>query len=249
MNCYSSIMAADSTSDNAAEMSICSKVDHFYTCGWNSMVLGNETEFAHPHCSVFLENQTDSGSVEIMPKVTVTSNGYMDESGCQSDAKRKRNASSSKNGNGNSSSKQTVDIDEDVVHLRAKRGQATSSHSLAERMRRERISERMKLLQDLVPGCDKITGKAVVLDEIISYVQSLQQQVEFLSMKLANVNPELSMDIEKILSKDLLYPRGSHGVSWETSQGNIPGGAPRLPQSLWNNELQNILRGSYGEDE
>lgn len=96
MNCYSSIMAADSTSDNAAELSICSKVDHFYTCAWNSMVLGNETEFAHPHCSAFLENQTDSGSVEIMPKVTVTSNGYMDESVCQSDAKRKRNASSSK---------------------------------------------------------------------------------------------------------------------------------------------------------
>ena len=78
-------------------------------------------------------------------------------------------------------------------------------------MRREKISERMRLLQELVPGCNKvtdffhpvacaffcweidisetcltmigfcylkITGKAVMLDEIINYVQSLQQQVE-----------------------------------------------------------------------
>ncbi|EPS72135.1 basic helix-loop-helix protein, partial [Genlisea aurea] len=92
------------------------------------------------------------------------------------------------------------------VHVRAKRGQATNSHSLAERVRRERISERMKLLQELVPGCSKITGKAVMLDEIINYVQSLQQQVEFLSMKLASVNPEINMDIERVLSNDPLHP-------------------------------------------
>lgn len=45
-------------------------------------------------------------------------------------------------------------------------------------VRREKISERMKYLQDLVPGCSKVTGKAVMLDEIINYVQSLQRQVE-----------------------------------------------------------------------
>ncbi|XP_023513512.1 transcription factor bHLH62-like [Cucurbita pepo subsp. pepo] len=76
----------------------------------------------------------------------------------------------------------------DYIHVRARRGQATDSHSLAERVRREKISERMKLLQDLVPGCNKVTGKALMLDEIINYVQSLQHQVEFLSMKLASVN-------------------------------------------------------------
>jgi hypothetical protein len=47
-------------------------------------------------------------------------------------------------------------------------------------VRREKISERMKMLQSLVPGCDKVTGKALMLDEIISYVQSLQNQVEVL---------------------------------------------------------------------
>ncbi|XP_058112437.1 transcription factor bHLH49-like isoform X2 [Magnolia sinica] len=96
---------------------------------------------------------------------------------------------------------------EDYIHVRARRGQATNSHSLAERVRREKISERMKFLQDLVPGCSKVTGKAVMLDEIINYVQSLQQQVEFLSMKLATVNPQLDFNIEGLLSKDILQAR------------------------------------------
>ncbi|XP_009620411.1 transcription factor BEE 3 [Nicotiana tabacum] len=72
-----------------------------------------------------------------------------------------------------------------VVHVRAKRGQATDSHSLAERVRRGKINERLKCLQDIVPGCYKSMGMAVMLDEIINYVQSLQNQVEFLSMKLS----------------------------------------------------------------
>ncbi|XP_027339642.1 transcription factor bHLH137 isoform X1 [Abrus precatorius] len=88
------------------------------------------------------------------------------------------------------------------IHVRARRGQATDSHSLAERVRREKISERMKVLQRLVPGCDKVTGKALMLDEIINYVQSLQNQVEFLSMKLASVNPmfyDMTTDLDVLL--------------------------------------------------
>ncbi|XP_022988504.1 transcription factor BEE 3-like isoform X2 [Cucurbita maxima] len=73
----------------------------------------------------------------------------------------------------------------EVVHVRARRGQATDSHSLAERVRRGKINERLRCLKDIVPGCYKTMGMAVMLDEIINYVQSLQNQVEFLSMKLA----------------------------------------------------------------
>lgn len=91
----------------------------------------------------------------------------------------------------------------DYIHVRARRGQATDSHSLAERVRREKISERMKYLQDLVPGCNKITGKAGMLDEIINYVQSLQRQVEFLSMKLATVNPRLDFSIDDLIAKEV----------------------------------------------
>ncbi|KAL6547192.1 hypothetical protein OROMI_022913 [Orobanche minor] len=83
---------------------------------------------------------------------------------------------------------------QDYIHVRARRGQATDSHSLAERARREKIGERMKILQDLVPGCNKVIGKALVLDEIINYIQSLQHQVEFLSMKLEAVNARVGID-------------------------------------------------------
>ncbi|KAB2002786.1 hypothetical protein ES319_D11G089100v1 [Gossypium barbadense] len=46
------------------------------------------------------------------------------------------------------------------------------------KVRRKKISERMKYLQDLEPGCNKISGKVGMLNEIINYVQSLQRQVE-----------------------------------------------------------------------
>ncbi|AQK69335.1 Nuclear pore complex protein NUP155 [Zea mays] len=85
---------------------------------------------------------------------------------------------------------------------------------------RKKISERMKLLQDLVPECSKITGKAVMLDEIINYVQSLQRQVEFLSMKLATVNPELGFDIEQIISKQMLLSQDWHLAFYGVEPGS-----------------------------
>ncbi|CAM8906889.1 unnamed protein product [Rhodiola kirilowii] len=101
----------------------------------------------------------------------------------------------------------------DYIHVRARRGQATDSHSLAERVRREKLSQKMRFLQDLVPGCDKITGKTGMLDEIIKYVQSLQCQVEFLSMKLATATTALDFNngniifAEVLVEKAPIYPR------------------------------------------
>ncbi|GLU12277.1 hypothetical protein SLE2022_289710 [Rubroshorea leprosula] len=119
---------------------------------------------------------------------------------------------------------------QDYIHVRARRGQATDSHSLAERARREKISERMKILQDLVPGCNKVIGKAFVLDEIINYIQSLQRQVEFLSMKLETVNSKMSINsIEGFYSKDLSgQPIDATGLMFsaqaarEYAQGSLP---------------------------
>ncbi|KAI5318532.1 PREDICTED: mRNAion factor [Prunus dulcis] len=106
-----------------------------------------------------------------------------------------------------STKKSKSEIKEDAnkvpyVHVRARRGQATDNHSLAERARREKINARMKLLQELVPGCNKISGTALVLDEIINHVQSLQHQVEFLSMRLAAVNPRIDFNLDSILAAE-----------------------------------------------
>ncbi|KNA14005.1 hypothetical protein SOVF_111390 isoform B [Spinacia oleracea] len=124
---------------------------------------------------------------------------------------------------------------EDYIHVRARRGQATNSHSLAERVRREKISERMKFLQDLVPGCSKVTGKAVMLDEIINYVQSLQRQVEFLSMKLATVHPRLDFNIERLLTKDMFSGRAG------PSSGLAFSPVIQMPYSSLNQTQQPIL--------
>ncbi|XP_010928852.1 transcription factor bHLH48 isoform X2 [Elaeis guineensis] len=107
------------------------------------------------------------------------------------------------------------------VHVRARRGQATDSHSLAERARREKINARMKLLQELVPGCSKISGTALVLDEIINHVQSLQRQVELLSMRLAAVNPRIDFSgLDNFLSAECgrgMVGNGRGGVGMEQS--------------------------------
>lgn len=124
----------------------------------------------------------------------------------------------------------------DYIHVRARRGQATDSHSLAERVRREKISERMKLLQDLVPGCNKVTGKALMLDEIINYVQSLQRQVEFLSMKLASVNPRLEFSTDNLMSKDIFQTSAPLPQSLYPIDSSAPGFYGQQPQQ--NPQLQ-----------
>ncbi|GMI76562.1 hypothetical protein HRI_001325500 [Hibiscus trionum] len=96
-----------------------------------------------------------------------------------------------------------------VVHVRARRGEATDSHSLAERVRRRKINDRLRCLQDIVPGCYKTMGMAVMLDEIINYVQSLQNQVEFLSMKLtaASTYYEFNSELDAMERMQVLFQR------------------------------------------
>ncbi|KAJ6844771.1 transcription factor UNE12-like [Iris pallida] len=65
--------------------------------------------------------------------------------------------------------------------VRARRGQATDPHSIAERLRRERIAERIRALQELVPNTSK-TDRAAMLDEVVDYVKFLRLQVKVLSM-------------------------------------------------------------------
>ncbi|CAI0377118.1 unnamed protein product [Linum tenue] len=124
------------------------------------------------------------------------------------------------------------------VHVRARRGQATDSHSLAERARREKINARMKLLQELVPGCNKISGTALVLDEIINHVQSLQRQVEVLSMKLAAVNPRIDFNLDNMLAAesgslmDSNFPAVMMPIMWPEVQPN--GSRQQYHQQQWN---------------
>ncbi|KAL1531836.1 transcription factor BEE 1-like isoform X3 [Salvia divinorum] len=114
--------------------------------------------------------------------------------------------------NGGKKRKRVDEKCKEVGHVRAKRGQATDSHSLAERSRREKINEKFRCLQDLIPGCYKMMGMAVMLDEIISYIHSLHNQIDFLSMKLFEAS--------------LLYDfNSSQAAAIETQQGSTDGEA------------------------
>ncbi|XP_045810492.1 transcription factor PIF1-like isoform X3 [Trifolium pratense] len=62
-----------------------------------------------------------------------------------------------------------------------KRSRAAEVHNLSERKRRDRINEKMKALQELIPQCNK-SDKASMLDEAIEYLKSLQLQVQMMSM-------------------------------------------------------------------
>ncbi|GMH02517.1 hypothetical protein Nepgr_004356 [Nepenthes gracilis] len=63
----------------------------------------------------------------------------------------------------------------------AKRSRAAEVHNLSERRRRDRINEKMRALQELIPRCSK-SDKASMLDEAIEYLKSLQTQVQMMSM-------------------------------------------------------------------
>ncbi|XP_072982177.1 transcription factor bHLH130-like [Typha latifolia] len=70
--------------------------------------------------------------------------------------------------------------------IRAKRGCATHPRSIAERVRRTRISERMRKLQELVPNMDKQTNTADMLDLAVEHIKDLQKQVKTLKESKSN---------------------------------------------------------------
>ncbi|XP_042432027.1 transcription factor bHLH137-like isoform X2 [Zingiber officinale] len=155
---------------------------------------------ANQEASTTIENKRKSRSDETSLPTASTQ--------CKNNAKEGKSKRQKRAAKKTEEKKQSSNSD---VYVRAKRGQATDSHSLAERLRREKISERMKMLQGLVPGCDKVTGKALMLDEIINYVQSLQNQVEFLSMKIASLSPVLydfNMDLMDCINQQQKLIRG-----------------------------------------
>nr|GMC52478.1 transcription factor bHLH74 [Ipomoea batatas] len=80
-----------------------------------------------------------------------------------------------------------------------------------------------------------------MLDEIINYVKSLQQQVEFLSMKLATVNPEINLEIQQAMTKEIFATQSSnvplrgfiHGISSsQTFPGFQQGDFANIPNTI-----------------
>ncbi|KAG5581195.1 hypothetical protein H5410_051822 [Solanum commersonii] len=67
-----------------------------------------------------------------------------------------------------------------VPKSRASRGSATDSQSLYARKRREKINQRLRILQSLVPNGTKV-DISTMLEEAVQYVKFLQLQIKLLS--------------------------------------------------------------------
>ncbi|KAI5652651.1 hypothetical protein M9H77_29838 [Catharanthus roseus] len=73
-------------------------------------------------------------------------------------------------------------------------------------LRRERIAERIRALQELVPSVNK-TDRAVMLDEIVDYVKFLRLQVKS----------------NEVGSRQDVYPTASPAGARRSSAGRAPG--------------------------
>ncbi|XP_052194849.1 transcription factor UNE10 [Diospyros lotus] len=87
-----------------------------------------------------------------------------------------------------------------------KRSRAAAIHNQSERKRRDKINQRMKTLQKLVPNSSK-TDKASMLDEVIEYLKQLQAQVQMMSrMNMSSIM--MPMTLQQQLQLSMMAPMG-----------------------------------------
>ncbi|XP_058746573.1 transcription factor PIF1-like [Vicia villosa] len=117
-----------------------------------------------------------------------------------------------------------------------KRSRAAEIHNLSERKRRDKINEKMKALQELVPHCNK-SDKASMLDEVIEHMKSLQLQVQTLSMAcgmmpmfpgMQQYMPAMSMGMGMGMGMSLGMEMGMNRPPTTTAIAT-PYGPPRFP--------------------
>ncbi|XP_019188967.1 PREDICTED: transcription factor UNE10 [Ipomoea nil] len=137
---------------------------------------------------------------------TNKSNDDNDHSVCHSRSQREIGSDDEdkKKGNGKSS-------------VSTKRSRAAAIHNQSERKRRDKINQRMKTLQKLVPNSSK-TDKASMLDEVIEYLKQLQAQVQMMSRM--NMSPMMfPLAMQQQLQMSMMAPAAAAAMGMNMGMG------------------------------
>ncbi|GFP96401.1 transcription factor pif4 [Phtheirospermum japonicum] len=81
-----------------------------------------------------------------------------------------------------------------------RRSRVAEIHNLSERRRRDRINERMRALQELIPHSNK-SDKASMLDEAIEYMKSLQLQLQQMMWMGSGMAPMMLPSMQHYMSR------------------------------------------------
>ncbi|KAK9120622.1 hypothetical protein Syun_018239 [Stephania yunnanensis] len=115
-----------------------------------------------------------------------------------------------------------------------KRSRAAAIHNQSERKRRDKINQKMKTLQKLVPNSSK-TDKASMLDEVIEYLKQLQAQIQIMS-RMGMPNMMMNMTMQQQLQMSMMAQMGLAGMGMGMGMMDMnpmaraaAGGLARLP--------------------
>lgn len=144
------------------------------------------------------------------------------------------------------SQRDTCDEEEKKLKARGKssastkRSRAAAIHNQSERKRRDKINQRMKTLQKLVPNSSK-TDKASMLDEVIEYLKQLQAQVHMMS-RMSMSPMMMPMTMQQQLQMSMMAPMGlGMGMGMmDITRPNIPPVLPNpfIPIMPWDPSLE-----------
>ncbi|XP_074316415.1 transcription factor PIF7-like [Silene latifolia] len=123
-----------------------------------------------------------------------------------------------------------------------RKGRAAAVHNQSERRRRDRINQKMKALQKLVPNASK-TDKASMLDEVIEYLKQLQGQLQMMSH--AGFMPQVMMPLgmQQHLHQMSLFARMGMSASLGMGIGMLesPASQPIPSMTLHPNSASTIV--------
>ncbi|KAK7276718.1 hypothetical protein RIF29_17863 [Crotalaria pallida] len=198
--------------------------------GWATTTLSAETEAARDYNQRTVSWSEKGKSEMVKPNLTSSSGGSGSSLGktCSlstgtigqkrkgtdvEESEEQSEATELKSGIGNKASQQAGS---------SRRNRAAEVHNLSERRRRDRINEKMRALQQLIPNSNK-TDKASMLEEAIEYLKSLQLQLQVMWMG-AGMSPMMFPGIQHYMSQ---MSMGMNAPSLPSIQNSMQ--LPRVP--------------------